>query len=64
VFVGGINSIGLGEALVSALMCVPAFAGLFVGERLQTYCAQETFRKLVLVLIFAGAADMVRRGVV
>ena len=49
---------------LSVAACVPAMAGILIGERLRRFINEELFRKLLLVAIFVAGLNMIRRGLV
>lgn len=49
-------------AAVSATACVPAYAGMWLGMRLQNAMHPETFRKVLLAALALMALNLVRRG--
>ena len=49
-------------AAVSAVACVPAYAGMWLGMRLQNAMHPETFRKVLLVALALMALNLLRRG--
>lgn len=63
-FVAHLNS-GLfnkDTAPLSALLVLPAFAGMWVGFRLQDRMDAELFRKATLVLLTIAGLNLIRRG--
>jgi len=50
-------------APVSLLACIPAFAGLWGGQRIRDRINQETFRRTLLVVLFLIGLNLIRRGV-
>jgi len=46
----------------SALLLVPALAGMWIGFRIQDRIEQETFRKVTLAVLFVAGLNLVRRG--
>ncbi len=51
-----------GVAVVSSLACLPAFAGMWLGFKLQDAMAPETFRKVLLTGLFIMALNLLRKG--
>ena len=49
-------------AVVSSLACLPAFAGMWIGFKLQDAMAPETFRKVLLAGLFIMALNLLRKG--
>jgi uncharacterized membrane protein YfcA len=49
-------------AAVSAAACVPAYAGMWLGMRLQNAMHPDTFRKVLLVALALMALNLLRRG--
>ena len=49
-------------AALSALSCIPAYAGMWLGMRLQNALHPDTFRKVLLAALFVMALNLVRRG--
>lgn len=49
-------------AVVSSLACLPAFAGMWLGFKLQDAMAPETFRKVLLAGLFIMALNLLRKG--
>ncbi len=48
--------------VMSALACIPAFAGMWIGLKLQERIAQEQFRKIVLTMLFVVGVNFIRRA--
>lgn len=57
------GGIGPEEAAISALSLVPAFLGMWVGQRLRNMLSEEKFRVCVFVFLLIAAANLIRRGV-
>ena len=58
------NGILTGEvAPLSLLACVPAFAGMWAGQRIRGRIDQETFRKVLLITLFIIGLNLIRRAV-
>lgn len=49
-------------AALSAIACVLAYAGMWMGMRLQNAMHPDTFRKVLLAALFLMALNLVRRG--
>lgn len=49
-------------AQMSMLAALPAFAGLWLGQRLRNLIPQETFRKVVLLALFVIGLNLIRRA--
>lgn len=49
-------------AALSAAACVPAYAGMWMGMKLQNAMHPDTFRKVLLAALFLMALNLVRRG--
>jgi len=49
-------------AQLSALACIPAFAGLWLGQWLRRFIDQETFRKVLLLALFLIGLNLIRRA--
>ena len=49
-------------AALSTAACIPAYAGMWMGMRLQNAMHPETFRKVLLAALFLMALNLVRRG--
>ncbi len=50
-------------AVLSALGCLPAFAGTWIGYRLQRRVSPATFHKIVLAALFLAGLNFLRRAV-
>ncbi len=48
---------------LSAAACVPAMAGILIGERIRRFINEQLFRKLLLATIFIVGLNMIRRAV-
>jgi len=46
----------------SALACLPAFLGLAVGQWVRRRVDQETFRKVLLAVLFVVGLNLLRRA--
>jgi len=46
----------------SALLVVPALAGMWLGSRLHDRIDQDTFRRAILVVLLLASLNLVRRG--
>ncbi len=58
------NGILTGEvAPLSLLASVPAFAGMWAGQRIRGRIDQETFRKVLLITLFVIGLNLIRRAV-
>ncbi len=58
------NGILTGEtAPLSLLACVPAFAGLWTGQKIRGRINPETFRKALLITLFVIGLNLIRRAV-
>jgi len=55
--------LSLDEATTSIAAGVPALAGVWMGQKLRTRVRQETFNKLLLLLLFLIALNLIRRGI-
>ena len=49
-------------ASLSALACLPAFLGMWLGQRLRRRIDQESFRKLLLIALFLVGLNLIRRA--
>lgn len=49
-------------AALSALACLPAFAGTWIGIKLQRRVSPEAFHKIVLVALFLAGLNFLRRA--
>jgi uncharacterized membrane protein YfcA len=49
-------------AALSAVACIPAYVGMWIGMRLQNAMHPDTFRKVLLAALFLMALNLVRRG--
>ena len=49
-------------AQLSALVCLPAFAGLWLGQWLRGFIDQESFRKVLLLALFLIGLNLIRRA--
>jgi uncharacterized membrane protein YfcA len=49
-------------AAVSVAACIPAYAGMWIGMRMQNAMHPDTFRKVLLAALFLMALNLVRRG--
>lgn len=47
----------------SALLVVPAVAGVLLGFRLQDRIDQKQFKHLTLIVLFLGGLNLIRRGI-
>ncbi|MBO6521757.1 MAG: sulfite exporter TauE/SafE family protein [Rhodospirillales bacterium] len=47
---------------LSAAACIPAMAGIMIGERIRRYINEALFRKVLLIIIFVGGLNMIRRA--
>ncbi len=57
------NGVLAGEMLwLSAAACVPAMAGILIGERIRRFINEALFRKMLLVTIFIVGLNMIRRA--
>ncbi len=50
------------SAQLSALACIPAFVGLWLGQWLRRFIDQETFRKVLLLALFLIGLNLIRRA--
>ena len=50
------------SAQLSALACIPAFVGLWLGQWLRRFIDQETFRKVLLLTLFLIGLNLIRRA--
>ena len=48
---------------LSAYACVPGMIGIRIGEKLRDKINQETFRKVLLVILFIIGLNLIRRAV-
>lgn len=55
--------LGAIELLFSALFVLPVMAGVFAGRHLRQVVPQQTFRRVLLVVLVAIGLSLVRRGV-
>ena len=46
----------------SALACLPAFIGMFVGQRLRRRINQRTFRTVLMLFLLATGLNLLRRA--
>ena len=51
-----------GTSLLSAIMIVPAMAGMWLGFRLNDRLDQEKFRRATLVVLILAGLNLIRRG--
>ena len=72
IFVGGLplaagfwaNGLLTGpSALLSALFCLPAIAGYWLGERVRSRVSQARFRKILLLVFFLMGLNLIRRAI-
>lgn len=59
------NGVLAGDMLwLSVSACIPAMAGIMIGERVRRYINEALFRKILLTIIFVGGLNMIRRAVI
>ena len=51
------------NAIISVISLVPAFAGMFIGQRLRGCLSEDRFRLFVYVFLLLAAANLIRKGV-
>jgi uncharacterized membrane protein YfcA len=56
------GAIGAHEATISALSLIPAFAGMWLGQRLRGHLSEERFRVCVFAFLLLAALNLIRRG--
>ena len=49
--------------MISVISLVPAFAGMFIGQRLRGCLSEDRFRLFVYVFLLLAAANLTRKGV-
>ena len=52
------------EAATSFAAALPTLAGVALGQRLRDHIPQETFNRILLVLLFVIGLNLIRRGLV
>lgn len=58
------NGMLAGDRLwLSVAACVPAMAGILIGERIRRFINEALFRKILLITIFVVGLNMIRRAV-
>jgi uncharacterized membrane protein YfcA len=50
------------STIISALACIPAFAGLIAGQRVRHLINQRTFRAILLGFLFLSGLNLLRRA--
>ena len=50
------------EAILSGLVCIPLFAGMFAGAWLRGRISAKVFQRVLLIGIFAIGVNLIRRG--
>lgn len=48
---------------LSVAACVPGMIGILIGERVREWINQETFRKVMLILLFLIGLNLIRRAI-
>jgi uncharacterized membrane protein YfcA len=61
-FLAGRGVLGPGEAAASALAVIPAFAGIYAGQKIRARVSQATFEKAVLVVLILIGINLLRRA--
>ncbi len=60
---GSSGVLNAGTVSFSAMMVVPAIAGMWLGLQVQNRIDQKAFRKATLVVLVLAGANLIRRGV-
>ena len=47
---------------LSLAACIPGMIGILIGERIRSWINQETFRKVMLILLFLIGLNLIRRA--
>jgi uncharacterized membrane protein YfcA len=62
-FLAGYDYLTTEMVLWSSLAAVPMFAGQLLGHRCRQYISEKPFRLIVLLLMLAGGANLIRKAV-
>lgn len=59
----GLNGIlSASTSVLSLIACLPAFFGMWIGNRLQKRVSPTTFQKIVLIALFLAGLNFLRRA--